>query len=239
MSEPPSGSSPEPAPPGGEERPRILRGAEAAACRPWPLPEVGPSGMGSCTGGVLTVAELERLQRQAYEEAYARGLEEGRRLGLEEVQAQARQLRTLLQALARPLEQVDEEVEQELAQLALAVARLVVRRELATHPGEVVAAIREALGALPAGARQVRVHLHPEDAALVRRVLAEAGEDGAWRVVEDPALSRGGCRVVTETSQIDATVERRLQAIAAQVLGGGREDDAAGGGEGTPPEGGA
>ncbi len=233
MSEPASRTAPGPAPAGGEERPRILRGPQAAACRPWPLPEVGPAA-----GGGLTVAELERLQRQAYEEAYAQGLEEGRRRGLEEVQAQAQQLRTLLQALARPLEQVDEEVEQELAQLALAVARLVVRRELATHPGEVVAAIREALGALPAGSRRVRVCLHPEDAALVRRVLAETGEDGAWRVVEDPALSRGGCRVLTETSHIDATVERRLQAIAAQVLGGGREEDASPDGD-TPPEGAA
>ncbi|RMD78244.1 MAG: flagellar assembly protein FliH, partial [Gammaproteobacteria bacterium] len=208
----------EPRPAAPSERPKVLSAEEAAACRPWALPEVGPG-----PGGTLTVAELERLQRQAYEEAYAKGLAEGRRRGEDEVQARARQLGALLQALGRPLAQVDEEVEQELAQLALAIAKLVIRRELATHPGEVVAVIREALGILPAGARRVRVHLHPEDAALVRQLLAEGVEEEGWRVVEDPALSRGGCRVVTESSQIDATLERRLQAIAAQVLGGGRE----------------
>ena len=38
-------------------------------------------------------------------------------------------------------------------------------------------------------------------------------------------LSRGGCRVSTDTSRIDATVENRVNAVIAEVLGGERDVD--------------
>jgi flagellar assembly protein FliH len=46
-----------------------------------------------------------------------------------------------------------------------------------------------------------------------------------WKLIEDVVISRGGCKVLTETSAIDATVENRLAAIVATVLGGEREED--------------
>ncbi|RMG30702.1 MAG: flagellar assembly protein FliH, partial [Gammaproteobacteria bacterium] len=46
-----------------------------------------------------------------------------------------------------------------------------------------------------------------------------------WKLVEDPTLSRGGCRVETESSRIDATVEQRLHAVLARFLGGERQGD--------------
>jgi flagellar assembly protein FliH len=36
---------------------------------------------------------------------------------------------------------------------------------------------------------------------------------------------RGDCRVVTENSRVDATIENRLAAIMANTLGGEREED--------------
>jgi len=45
-------------------------------------------------------------------------------------------------------------------------------------------------------------------------------------IKEDPTLARGGCKVETDTSQIDASMESRIAEIAAEVLGGERRDDA-------------
>ncbi|MOA05705.1 flagellar assembly protein H [compost metagenome] len=39
-----------------------------------------------------------------------------------------------------------------------------------------------------------------------------------WRIVEDEALLPGGCRVETEHSRIDATVETRIAQATAQLL---------------------
>ena len=131
----------------------------------------------------------------------------------------------LLHRLVRALERDYQRIRRDLTQQRLNAARLIVRRELKTDPAQVLAAVREAMAALPAAARNVRLHLHPEDALLVREHMKLHEEERAWKVVEDPALARGGCKVLTDTSQIDASLEARLTAILATVLGGERSHD--------------
>lgn len=201
---------------------RVLHSEAAAGCEPWRLPEVG-GRQGP------TARQLEALQKAAWEEGYAAGRREGLERGAAEVRARVASLEWVLDALAAPLQAVDEAVEQELVALAVAVARQIIRRELRTDPGEVVAAVREALAALPSAARDVRIVLHPEDAAIVREALSLPEGERRWRLEEDPSLTRGGCRVLSETSLVDATLERRLGAVIARVLGGEREGDADGG----------
>jgi flagellar assembly protein FliH len=72
---------------------------------------------------------------------------------------------------------------------------------------------------LPVAARDVRVHLHPEDAAIVAENLAPTMSDRAWTIVEDPVMARGGCQVTTLTSRIDARLETRLGAVLSELLG--------------------
>jgi len=78
---------------------------------------------------------------------------------------------------------------------------------------------------LPVAARDVRLALHPEDAVLIRQALSLQDDGQSLQIVEDPVQSPGGCRVYTDTSQIDATVESRLNAVIARVLGGQRSSD--------------
>ena len=128
-------------------------------------------------------------------------------------------------ALAKPLSQVDEEIEQSLVALSVAMARQLVRRELKTSEGEIVNAVRESLGVLPVASRNVALFLHPEDVAIVSAALGVPGSESGWQIFDDPSMTRGGCREETETSRIDATVERRLANVVAQVLGGDRSED--------------
>jgi flagellar assembly protein FliH len=190
----------------------------------WSLPTVrGP--LVSRTGE-SEQAYADRQRRTLHEEAYAKGKQEGFEAGRAEYEARiaalnarVEQFDAVLQILARPLDQLDAEVETLLATLAIAIARQVVRRELKSDPEQVIAVIRETVGLLPTAARDVRVHLHPEDAALVRERLAMPGAGRAWTLLEDPVLARGGCRVTTDTAQIDARLEARLASVAAAVMG--------------------
>jgi flagellar assembly protein FliH len=77
---------------------------------------------------------------------------------------------------------------------------------------------------LPAATRDVRVHLHPEDATVVREKLATPTADRAWTIVEDPVMQRGGCRVTTDTAHIDARMDTSIQTIMATILGEERSD---------------
>jgi flagellar assembly protein FliH len=113
----------------------------------------------------------------------------------------------------------------------MALARQIVRRELKTDPTQIIGIIREAIAALPVAARDVRVHLHPEDAAVVRENLSPTENESAWTLVEDPVMARGGCQVTTASSRIDARLETRLTSILSELLGTERVGDNTRGGK--------
>jgi flagellar assembly protein FliH len=173
-----------------------------------------------------TVQELEDVEKRAYEEAYAKGRAEGlasaereMRPQIQQLQARIERLDAIIGTLARPLQDLDAEVEDQLVQLALTVARHLVRRELRIDPSQIIAIIRESVALLPASARDVRVHLHPEDAAVVREKLAAPTGERVWTIAEDPVMGRGGCRVTTDTAHIDARLETRIGTVVSALLG--------------------
>jgi flagellar assembly protein FliH len=170
--------------------------------------------------------DLAAIEREAWERGHAEGREAGLALAHQEAQRgaaeltrQVQRLEAIFDFMAKPLADLDQEVQRQLAELAGSIARALVRRELKAHPDEIVAVVRETVALLPGSARQIRVHLHPEDAALVRERLATPLGDRAWSIVEDPVLARGGCRVLSESSSIDAQLEQRLGAAMAALLG--------------------
>jgi len=200
--------------PTAKPRSKVIAGESGeTAFQRWELPHL------------LTANQMEHVQKQAYDEGFARGQADGLQDAGTQMDARLAQLSSILGSLAAPLKEFDERAEQELVTLAMNVARLIVRRELKTDPAQVLAAVREAMAVLPAAARNLRLHLHPEDALLVREHMKLNEEEHAWKVVEDPLLARGGCKLLTDTSQIDASLETRLTAILATVLGGERSDD--------------
>jgi flagellar assembly protein FliH len=164
----------------------------------------------------ITAKQIELVQQQAYQEGFDQGRQDGFALS-------AQRLESLLTALAEPLGKLDETIMDEIGALVIACARQLIRRELRTNPGEVIGIVREALGVLPVAARKIRVLLHPEDAVLVRENLGSHSAERRWSIEEDASITRGGCRVVTENSQIDASIESRLAAVAARMLGNERQ----------------
>jgi flagellar assembly protein FliH len=210
---------------------RAIAAAAAAAAERWPLPPVeGPIlGAQRETEGGGGPSEAERAR--GYEAGLAAARAETQRL-TGELQARARRLDALLAQAARPLAELDEETLKQLLVLALCVGKQLARRELKANPTEIIGLIRECIGRLPASARDVRVQLHPEDAALVREHLASPAAESAWALVEDPTQARGGCLVRTESSQIDARFESRVGAIVSALLGDERSSERA---SGEPP----
>lgn len=209
-------------------------GAADEGYQRWDLPAVNGGATAARRPATKTVGQLEEIERVAYEEAFAAGRAAGlaaaqaeTQKGVEQLKSQVVRLESVLGALAKPLDDLDKDVEAQLVNLSLAIARQLIRRELKTDPAQVIAVIRETVGLLPAAARDVRVQLHPEDAAVVRERLAAPGMDRAWTIVEDPVMTRGGCRVMTDTAQIDARLETRIGAVVSSILGDERARDPA------------
>lgn len=171
---------------------------------------------------------LEQGKKTGYEEGLEQGRAQGQQEGISLVKEKANSFDAILSKLYKPLEELDSVVEQQISALAITIAKQLIRRELRTDPGQVVHAVKQAVSVLPASERQVRVFLNPKDASLVRDVLSldDAQEQEIrWQLIEDPALTRGGCIVEAADSRVDATVESRMAAIITQTLGGEREGD--------------
>ncbi len=199
--------------------------SERPAPASWQPPAV--SGPRANRRNKPTLTELEDIERAAWDEAYAKGLEAGRVAGEQEVRKRFEQvsnIESILNALAKPLQQLDKDVETQLMSLAFAIAKHVVRRELRIDPAQVIAVVRDTVSLLPLAQRNVRVHLHPDDARLLRERLAEPQVERAWTIIEDPVMARGGCRVSTDNSQIDVRLETRLAAVFAHLMGDDRDD---------------
>jgi flagellar assembly protein FliH len=172
---------------------------------------------------IPTAEEIESWHQQAHEEGYQEGL----KIAKQENEQLKQRLLGLINFFESPLQALNEEVEQQLSLLAVTLAQQLVRREIRAEPGEIIGVIRESVQLLPANSRKIKIALHPEDAELVRKILQldEQEEEQSWKILENRMISRGGCEITADKSVINATLENRLQSLAASVLGGEREED--------------
>ena len=179
-----------------------------------PLDEVQP----------LTLEELESIRQEAYNEGFAAGEKDGFRSTTLKVRQEAEaalsvklaSLERLMGVLFNPIAEQDSQIEKAMVGLVEHIARQVIQRELVLDSSHIESVMREALKLLPLGVGNVRLYINPQDFEQVK-ALRERHEE-TWRIVEDAALQPGGCRVETEHSRIDATVETRISQIMAKLL---------------------
>lgn len=215
---------------------RLINRDQITDAQRWDLPTVDgdiSTSAGRETVKPLTAGQLEALQKHAYQEGFDLGRREGRDAGQREIGAEldakygqgVRSMAAMLCALAKPMEKLDEEMERMLVDLVILIARQLIRRELKTAQGEIVAVVREAVASLPIASRHPRIHINPDDVDIVRQAFSLSDAQESYTLDEDPLISRGGCLIETATSFIDATVEARLNAVIAQVFGSQRESE--------------
>ncbi len=164
-----------------------------------------------------TAAELEAIREQARAEGYAEGLEEGRaaghaeafEAGRVEAATELQSLRAVAASFSDALAQADETIAADVLDLALHLARSMVRTAFEVRPELVIGIVREAIEYLPVLQQPAVLALHPDDIDIVRAGLADELDKGGWRVVADPQIARGGCKVDTASNQIDAGAAAR------------------------------
>jgi flagellar assembly protein FliH len=163
-------------------------------------------------------ARVAEARAQAYQEGYQDGLKALESFKQTHRAEVSQQLGQLLAAFDDQLADQEAHMASQLSRAAVLLARSVLRAELLQHPEQVAHVAREAIGQLVTEARQVVIHVHPDELAFVRLGAADQIEARQARLREDPSLSRGGCRIESNTGSLDATLEARWSQ-AAQALG--------------------
>ena len=160
------------------------------------------------------------------EAGYAAGLEQGRQEGqaaarreaLAELADLGRPLEAALAELRRVSEEYQAAMRDEVVELVAKVARQVIRCELALKPVQILDLVDETLAALPPGQYQqdeVEILLNAEECQRIRELAPERA--ARWRLVADPQLPHGECRIRTPESEADAGCQQRLEACIATV----------------------
>ena len=209
---------------------RPLRWVALAADDAGPAAEAGPDpvvGAEQAAAAIVAAArsQAERLGDEAQAAAAAlrvRAEAEGRSAGhaagvaaarAEQAQAVARAHAVLHQAQAER-SAILEGLVDEVAQLALAVARRVLEREVEQSPEEVVAL---ATRLLPAARGAVTLHVHPDGVPMLE---ADPEIGGRARVSADASLAPGGLRLESEDGWVDASLEGRFARAISPLEGG-------------------
>ncbi|TFW09623.1 flagellar assembly protein FliH, partial [Oxalobacteraceae bacterium OM1] len=152
--------------------------------------------------------------QQGYQEGLAQGHAEGMQAGRVQAAQELEHLREVTQNFGNEMAQANDTVANDMLNLALDLAKAMLKTALHVRPELVLPIVSEAIRYLPSLQQPALLFLNPADAELVRNHMADELAKSGWRVAEDAQLERGGCRIETATNQIDAAMPIRWQRIA-------------------------
>lgn len=162
----------------------------------------------------LDLAVVER-------EAFAQGFAQGERAG---AQAAAARTDQVLRRLAQTIEELTalrveilQKTERQVVQLAVAMAKRIVHREISLDADLIAAMARVALERMGEVANAT-IRLHPDDYAATAGAGGHAGT-GVVQVVADPAVRRGGCLVRSDFGLIDISADAQIAELSTALLG--------------------
>ncbi|PIF11896.1 flagellar assembly protein FliH [Janthinobacterium sp. 13] len=216
----------------GDERPSVV--AARKLLEPDPEPEIDPEAdpYGELHQEELappleypTQEELDAIREEArataFDEGRAAGYAEGHAAGHADGHAQSyaegkaasavelAHLQTIAVDFGTAVHQADELIANDVMELALQLAKGMLKTALPVRPELMLPMVREAIEYLPVLQQPALLMLNPDDAQVVRDGIGDELDKGGWRVIEDPSVERGGCKIDTASNQIDAQTSTR------------------------------
>ena len=165
-----------------------------------------------------TVAAIrEEARLIGYEEGHAAGYADGLAIGRAEAAIELEHLQTIAVEFGTALAEADEVIANDVLELALHLAKGMLKNALEVKPELLIPVVREAIEYLPVLQQPALLLLNPADAQIVRDGIGEELDKGGWRVVEDHQVARGGCKIETASNQIDAQAPNRWHRLTAAL----------------------
>lgn len=163
----------------------------------------------------------EKILSDREKRAFERGRELGYQQGAAAVQQtraqHAQQLERALNELRARFNQLESDGADAVLNLALEVARHVIRREIELQRDAVLPAVREAVMAVVDQQAHPRIFMNPHDLELVQADLDADGLFKGCRFIPDIRVARGGCRIETHHGEIDAQLKTRWRRVLATL----------------------
>lgn len=159
----------------------------------------------------------EELEREAYEKGYEQGRKDGYAIGASSIEKIRERLETVVASMEALPTQVLRDYRQWLIEAALTLARHLFQAAVAVNPSVLEKLVDEILDHMDRS-QALTLVLHPKDRDLLQKhgilerwLSTPSDSVGTVRILLDPHISRGGCRVSSALQEVDALVETRLK----------------------------
>ncbi|MDY6972438.1 MAG: FliH/SctL family protein [Thermodesulfobacteriota bacterium] len=163
---------------------------------------------------------IRERAREIEEQAYVKGFTKGEKAGMESGNKKAEPVLNNFYQAVLELEKVNKEIhmnaERESVELALAIAKKVVCHEISTNKEVVINIVKEALKRVMDDDK-IRIRISPSDVQFVKNARMQFSDlvDNIEEVTfeEDERILAGGCVIETNSGNIDARIDKKLQAV--------------------------
>jgi flagellar biosynthesis/type III secretory pathway protein FliH len=169
----------------------------------------------------IDAVDAEMMER-ALQDAYERGVQDGRHAG---EAAEASRLRHAVQAVTEALTSLHADAdkwvgnaEENICALAIAIARQVIGREVASDKSSLSDMVRQALDEFPLD-QPLTLRVNPGDLQAIHAAFHAAGElsplaarkEVQW--LPDPRIAAGGCLIEGRDRIVDGRVDTALERL--------------------------
>ncbi|MDP7040291.1 MAG: FliH/SctL family protein [Myxococcota bacterium] len=183
----------------------VLRGKDFVAANTFPDDLHGQAGPGG--------ANQERLGEE-FQKAYEKGMQEAQAA----IGAMQERYQDAIADLAFLRDQIIQESEEALLRLAYSTAKELVMGDVEARQGFTEKMVEHALGLLRESDK-ITMRIAPDDVVWLKEKRPDLfGEKSIVHVQEDPSLVLGGVVAECNLGRVDASMERRLADLAANLL---------------------
>ena len=166
-------------------------------------------------------AKLEEAERTAAARGFEQGRKDGYEAGMVEVKRLVARTQLIMERIQDKRLEVIEQAEQEIIDLALLVARKVVKVISENQRQVVVENIKAALGRIKMNGK-VTVRVNLADLETVTEHLDEfislIESSGGIHILEDSSVDSGGCYVETDFGEADARIAVQFAELESKIL---------------------
>lgn len=170
-------------------------------------------------GPVVSEHEKQELLKKAYEEGKEKGYREGFEKGMKEAEDKIKSLieeyKKSLSSLNSLREKIYEEAQSEMILIVKEALKKIVAAEIKSSEEFILNVIKETIKNV-VETKKIVIKVSPEDYRYLteNRDKVDSSLSGKEiELVEDPAITRGGCIIQTDMGEIDSTVETKLEEV--------------------------
>ena len=150
----------------------------------------------------------EKAKQQGYQDGQQAGYQAGLEQGQQAIQQTVANLNSIIVSLNDLLQSQDDQTEQALVNLAVTIAGSILERELTIDSSQVLSIVKQCVDCLPLDASTVNISLSQADFDVLSK---HSDILPSWKLQVDSSLTSGGCRVSSDYSLIEHTLEEQFQ----------------------------